>query len=453
MSKVKIFLSFFCLFFLVHGLHAQKREPEDTVELMNQIRRDKFDIYLPQVMRENKIDMWIHVTRPWATDPLSYEFGGDSAVFIFTDRGGDRIERAVFKFGREVVDPGAYDIIGEEAEDLDQQNYYVSKDPDKSPETELDLRFMGLREFVAERDPKRIGVNYSEKLSLAEGSEVRALTDGISHTDYVQLAKALGDKYAKRIVSAEYLILDYLSRRVKKEIKLHSLMGVKATEYLHRNFDKIVPGVTTLEQLAQNVFVRDRDGNEHNNDDYVIQRGDLIGILYGAGDMRRIMDADVGGTAYVLREGETDLPPEVKKIWGESMKVREILKKNIKAGPTAGETLGLLIRKLEEAGFVYIDRDQYDRNADPEKTQVHLDLHAMGKGVLAPRISPMGPRWHWDMKIPLYHTFTFEYMVHMPVPEWGRGKHLYVCMHDGVMVTERGVEFPYPPAQGVHIIR
>jgi len=455
MKKVKIFLSFFCLLFLVHGLHAQKREPEDTVELMNQIRRDKFDIYLPQVMRQNKIDMWIHVTRLWATDPLSYEFGGDSTVFIFTDRGGDRIERVIFE--GEVEDPSIYDIVRGESKFINQENFeimeYVAENPDKILESELDLRFMGIREFVAERDPKRIGVNYSEKLSLAEGSEVRALTDGISHTDYVQLAKALGDKYAKRMVSAEYLILDYLSRRVKKEIELHSLMGIRATEYLHRNFDKIVPGVTNLGDLEQNVFVRDPDGNEHNNDDYVIQRGDLIGILYGAGDMRRIMDADVGGTAYVLREGETDLPPEVKKIWGESMKIREILQKNIKAGPTAGETLELLIRVLEEAGFVYIDRDQYDRNADPEKTQVHLDMHAMGKGVLAPRISPMGPRWHWDVKIPLYHTFTFEYMVHMPVPEWGRGKHLYICMHDGVMVTERGVEFPYPPAQGIHIIR
>jgi len=453
MRKVKILLTIFSIIFLVQGLQAQKREPEDTVELMNQIRRDKFDLYLPQVMRENKIDMWIQVIRPWVTDPLAYEFGSNSAVFIFTDRDKKRIERAVFKFGREVVDPTAYDIIGKEAEDLDQQNYYVPQEADKAQETELGLRFMGLGEFVAERDPRRIAVNYSEKLSLAEGSEVRALTDGISHTDYLLLVEALGHKYAKRMVSAEYLILDYLSRRVKKEIELHKLMGLKANEYLEKEFEKIVPGVTTLEQLAQNVFVRDPDGNEHNNDDYVIQRGDLIGILYGAGDMRRIMDADVGGTGYVLREGEADLPPEVKKIWEESMRVREILQKSIKAGPTAGETLQLLIHKLEEAGFVYIDRDQYDRKADPEKTQVHLDLHAMGKGVLAPRISPMGPRWHWDMKIPLYHTFTFEYMVHMPVPEWGRGKHLYMCMHDGVMVTERGVEFPYPPAQGIYIIR
>jgi len=44
-------------------------------------------------------------------------------------------------------------------------------------------------------------------------------------------------------------------------------------------------------------------------------------------------------------------------------------------------------------------------------------------------------------------------MVHMPVPEWGKGKHLYMCLHDGAMVTERGVEFPYPPNQGIRIIR
>jgi hypothetical protein len=56
------------------------------------------------------------------------------------------------------------------------------------------------------------------------------------------------------------------------------------------------------------------------------------------------------------------------------------------------------------------------------------------------------------LKIPLYHTFTFEYMVHMPVLKWGKGKHLYVLMRDGLMVTERGVEFPYPPVNKIRLI-
>ena len=44
-------------------------------------------------------------------------------------------------------------------------------------------------------------------------------------------------------------------------------------------------------------------------------------------------------------------------------------------------------------------------------------------------------------------------MIHMPVPEWGEGKHLYIAFHDGAVVTERGVEFPYPPDQGIRILR
>jgi len=92
------------------------------------------------------------------------------------------------------------------------------------------------------------------------------------------------------------------------------------------------------------------DGNQTYNRDYVLQRGDLIGG---------------GGVAYVLREGETALPQEVQKIWEHGLKCRDIFCKNVKADRTAGETLEILKRKLEEAGYVYIERQKYDRNPDP----------------------------------------------------------------------------------------
>ena len=43
--------------------------------------------------------------------------------------------------------------------------------------------------------------------------------------------------------------------------------------------------------------------------------------------------------------------------------------------------------------------------------------------------------------------------VHMPVPKWGPGKHLYIAFHDGVVATDDGIMFPYPPDQGIRIIR
>ena len=410
MNKVQILLIFFSIL-LSQGLHAQLEEPKASPELMKLIREQKFEVILPRVMRDNKVDMWIHVKRK--SDFFDFEFGEKPGVYIFTDRGGDRIERAVL--GGQ-VDRELYDILAPES---------------------------NLGKFVAERNPKRIALNYTERASSF---------NIISLTDRKQLLKTLGKKYSKRIVPADRLAADYLAGRGMAEVALFGRLLMISTEIIEREFNKIVPGKTALSDISGNVFVRDYDGNEENNTDYVVQPGDLIGILNRANMMD--FSEHNGGIGYVLRKGETNLPTEVQRIWEHALITRNIFRKNIKTGLTGAEQIEILIGKLEESGYVYIDRDEYDKTADPEKTQVHIDFHAMGRIISqeeAPRISPSG--WGKDLKIPLYHTFTFEYMIHMPVPELGKGKHLYLCIHDGVIVTERGVEFPAAPIQGIRIIR
>jgi len=427
--------------------------PDDSVELENRIRRAKFDQILPRVMRENGIDMWIHVVRPWTPDPLSFELGGNEGIFIFTDRGGDRIERAVFAGG--VEDEDAYDIIDRPIEELPTfVDGVITEQPGGFETDYLEVRFDGVREFVAERDPRRIGVNYSDALGLAAASQGKPLTDGLSHTDYTLLMSTLGETHAERVVSAEHLILDYLAGRVAEEIELNHQFGLISAANLDREFGKVVPGVTQLREIEGNVFRRDPDGVEYHasdEDPYVLQPGDVFTILHGAGN--QIFYASLGGNAYLLREGETEAPPEIEKVWRAAAETRQILFDNISAGRTAGETLDLLIEKIEEAGYYYNPIDQFDPTADPTKTQVHLDLHAEGRsGLVAPRISPLGSDWEREMTIPVLHTFTFEYMIHMPVPEWGKGKHIYIAFHDGAVVTEDGVAFPYPPDQGIRLI-
>ena len=71
--------------------NVQAQDEDEIKELQNQIRRDKFDIILPQIMREYKIDMWIQVMREGNPDPIGADLGSNSGVFIFTDRGGDWI--------------------------------------------------------------------------------------------------------------------------------------------------------------------------------------------------------------------------------------------------------------------------------------------------------------------------------------------------------------------------
>ncbi len=427
--------------------------PDDSVELENRIRHAKFDQVLPRVMRANEIDMWIHVVRPWTPDPLSYEFGGDEGIFIFTDPGGDRIERAVFTGG--VDDEDAYDIIDRPIDEIPNFVEGVIAFPPGGLETDhLELRFDGVREFVAKRDPTRIGINYSDALGLAAASQATPLTDGLSHTDHTLLMNELGETYAERVVSAEYLILDYLAGRVAEEIELYHQFGLISAANLDREFGKVVPGVTQLSEIEGNVFRRDPGGFENHamdEDPYTLQPGDVFTILHGAGN--QIFYASLGGNGYLLREGETEAPPEIDKVWQAAAETRQILFDNIRAGRSAGETLDLLIEEIEEAGYYYNPMDFFDPTADPTITQVHLDLHAEGRsGLVAPRISPLGSDWEREMTIPVLHTFTFEYMIHMPVPEWGEGKHIYIAFHDGAVVTEDGIEFPYPPDQGIRLI-
>jgi hypothetical protein len=428
MSGTKRILAAILVLAFAPCLIAETINPKTLAQMQKEIRKDKFDYVLPQAMRDNEVDMWIHVIRRNNPEPLAPDLGGESGVFVFTDRGGDRIERAVLGSADEALwETDAYDM-------------FVGDDE----EFEGDTGWAGMiGDFVAERDPQRIALNYSGN---------NAMADGISHTDYVKMLDALGDDFAKRVVSAEGVIGDYISGRVLGEIVLGGYFGLKTAAKIDREFAKIEVGVTTLADIDGNVFVRDHDGNEDNGNGYVLQRGDVITILNGTGE--GIFVADLGGNGYVLKEGEDDLPPEIKEIWRHAMVVREICRKNIKVGRTAGETLDVLIKAVEDAGYYYNPVDQYDPNVDPKKTQIHYDLHAQGIRTMdAPRISPLGDDWQREMTLPLFHTFTFEYMVHMPVPKWGKGKHLYIAFHDGAVITERGVEWPYPPDQGIRIIR
>ncbi|MCZ0953478.1 MAG: hypothetical protein OXJ56_12980, partial [Rhodospirillaceae bacterium] len=85
-------------------------------EIACNIRSDKFDYVLPDAMRDNGIDMWIVIDKGRGTEPLSRDFGDASSngngVFVFTDRGGDRIERSSIGRGIDQVRySGVYDIV------------------------------------------------------------------------------------------------------------------------------------------------------------------------------------------------------------------------------------------------------------------------------------------------------------------------------------------------------
>lgn len=301
---------------------ALAQEARSRWERMAQIRRDKFDHVLPDAMRENGIDMWITVVREGLHDPLFEDLGrgyvGNIGYYIFTDRGSDRIERAALGIEGYLLERnGAYDFIG-------------SAD---------------LRQFVAERDPKRIGVNMSRSIGAA---------DGLSHSSFEHLVEILGQPYATRMVSAERLISAFRSRRVATEIVAFAEAGELSRQIAERALSNevIVPGVTALEDVAwwmmdellsrgldtsfdfPSVYITGPEGILATSSERIIQRGDLLMIDWGVGYLN--LYTDMKRIGYVLRAGETAVPAGIQNAFEQGLRVREIIRKTISAGPTAG---------------------------------------------------------------------------------------------------------------------
>ena len=273
--KQKILAILASLVAIIPGIQADAQEARARAEMLDLIQREKFDVVLPGVMRDNAIDMWIHVIRDGNPDALALDLGGTAGYFIFTDRGGDRIERAVLAGrGQGMYTSGAYDIFAWN----DWNAWYPNHNA-----TEL-------RQFIEERDPQRIAVNTSAWLAAA---------DGLSHSGYQQLVEAIGETYASRLVSSENLITDFRVRRVQSEIVAFAQAGDMTRRILERALSRevITPGITTGEDVAW--WVQERlleaglgssfgltrpivihsavaEPQEYRSSTYAFQRGDLL---------------------------------------------------------------------------------------------------------------------------------------------------------------------------------
>lgn len=451
-------------------LSAQEWEPDGSLYSAEnlQIRRDKFDLVLPEIMRAREIDMWIHVMREAVPDSLGIdEFGSASGVFVFTDRGGDRIERAVLgrRWGatqrdwgetnyKAVEESGAYDIVADAVR---------VQEPVGGPLSEYDHRFEGLREFVEERDPQRIAVNF--KHDLGPWVTYRGEIDGISHTDYLLLTEALGPKYATRIESAEYLMMDYTIHKVPSEIELLEKMRQADLSRLEEVFAGIEPGVTRVEDAEITVFRRMKPGQSQRGrsggwEDAVIQGGDVLAAPL------------LGVYAYVLRDGESGPPPEIQELWAEYLKVDEIFADTIRAGRTPKEIIEDYTERFEEAGIVVRDNQlhmvlpknefgPYAEGFDTDKTHITIDSHGQMKGArpwsdetyFGPRIGSLGPDWSKDVPLPPNHHFVIEYFFYMPSPgPDDMDQYLLWWDHEEALATESGIDYLSPPQKELYLI-
>ncbi len=420
------------------ALAAQAQEARQRWERMNEIRREKFDLVLPEVMRENGIDMWITMIREANYGTLWPDFGHgytmDHGYYVFTDRGGDRIERAALGIdGPRIEKSGAYDLF---------------------------LPVEDFKSFVAERDPKRIGLNVSRAIGPA---------DTLSHSGYEQIAETLGEPYASRLVAAEKLVSDFRSRRVASELAAFAEAAEISRRLAERALSNevIAPDVTTLEDVAwwlmdrllergldssfglPSIYVTGPDGIAALSNDRIVRRGDLLMIDWGVGflnfytDMKRI--------AYVLRPGEDAAPAGIQRAFDRAREARAVITRAIRPGITAAEAEAEIYAALAAAGF---NRIEFNRPSDdPEVTDVVIGCHSVGNSGhgIGPSIAFFNPvRMGYTLQPT--NLLSIELFAYTANPDWG-GKKVRIPLEDDAVVTRRGAEWLVPANQRILLVR
>jgi Xaa-Pro aminopeptidase len=423
--------------FVVLAGTVDAQEARRRWEMERQIRLDKFEQVLPKAMRDHGIDMWIVAVKENHYDPLWRDLGRGYVTgigyYMFTDRGGGRIERlALGPGGYLLAESGAYDGM--------------------APASRLS-------EYVRERDPKRIGVNMSDELGPA---------DGLSYTMHRHLQQTLGEPYASRLVSAEHLVSDFRSRRVASEIVAFGEAAGIAVQLAERALSNevITVGKTTLEDVAwwmqdrllerglgsefdmPSVYVTGPEGIVAISSDRIIQPGDVMMIDWGVQLMN--FGTDVKRVAYVLRPDELVPPRSIREAFEKAIAVRDVLKPALQPGRTAKETMAAMDEALQKAGYGVIEFNQ--PNAD-EKTDVVYGFHPVGNTGhgMGASMTTWQP-FQSTLTLRTGQMFAFEYFAYTPIEEWG-GKKLRVPIEDDAILMEDGVQFLHPANHRLLVVK
>lgn len=313
---------------------------KERAATINRLMEDKIQNYLPDLMRREGIDMWVVVSREYNEDPIiktllpaEWLAARRRTILVFYDAGeGSAIETlAVARYN-----------VG--------SSFKSAWNKEEQPD-----QWARLAELIAERDPKKIGINKSEYFGLA---------DGIVATDYEELKAAIGPKYEKRIVSAEKLGISWLETRTDAEMAIYPHIGRVSHNIIAEAFsDKVItPGVTTTEDVVwwmrekvrelklqtwfhPTVDVQRADpANDEGQRSFstrpgvdVIMPGDLLHCDFGITYLR--LNTDQQQLAYVLKPDEQAVPDYLEDALDVGNRLQDIFTDNFKEGRTGNEVL------------------------------------------------------------------------------------------------------------------
>ncbi|MCG8604882.1 aminopeptidase P family protein [bacterium] len=420
-----------CLFVCVTSV-ALSGLSDDLPEIGHEkILNQRVNHLLPEIMRQQNVDMWLVFTRENTQDPILATIGVEKIVargaFIFSRKNGafQKIAIAASYDVSPIEDTGLYDQV------IAYKNEGVK---------------VHLKEWVAKLDPNKIAINYSRDVTVADG-----LTFGMR--SYLQ--EAIGEKYRSRLISSERLVVSLLGKKLPMEIRALRTAVLTTKQIIKEVLtpERIEIGVTTERDLGEFMSKRTRDlGMEvaflsivvgpvrgHSEPtDRVIQPGDLIRIDFGV--RYQGYAADIQRTAYVLKAREDNPPDEIERLWQVALKSNQASVAAMKPGVTGND--------VDKAGREIILDSGFDGYPHAAGHAIGLKVHDVG--------AILGPDWPERygntvfFPLEVNQVYAVEPILYAEDPR--TGEQIHIALEEDVIITQDGVEHIGPPQTELIVI-
>jgi len=422
------------------GMRAQYELRLDWLEQKHALLLDQ--------MREHDIEMWIVVSEEFHADavtqyvapPLHYTRRRD--VMVFLDTGDDGL--------------ASYSDYWRPTEDY--RRFFQPLPAARNARGIQDTR-TGLRALWDLYRPETIGLNMG-------GS--RGHDSGLTHDSYEFLVDALGSEAQSRFVSAVELVEDVFDTRLPDELEPYRSLVLATDVIAQRALSNVVitPGVTRAadikwffeESIAElgvggkpwfeiHVAVQRFDLQTGEMipyvhpapDDLVFQRGDIIHLDCGfdylgfASDWQKV--------AYILRDGEDDVPEGLKTALANANLVHEAFASEPRPGMSGWEATLAIAAKLEGIDFL---PSLYSH-------PIGYHGHALGPSINA-RNMDLSSRPARDSFLRDGAYRSIEFSATTAVPEYDGGT-LTIPMEDDGYLTTNGYEYFRPYQTDWYLIR
>ena len=316
-------LNLILLILISFEIHSQDiLNLKDRAKVIEEIQKDRFDNLLPKLMEETDIDMWVIITREYNEDPV--------IKTLLPPTWLNARRRTILAFH--------YDKKTKNLEKVAIARYSFGKNiPSIWNKEEEPNQIKALVKFIEEKNPDKIGLNFSDHFALA---------DGIVKTDYELFIDNLPSKLSKKVVSAEELAIRWIETRTEKEMIIYDQLVEITHGIINEAFSTnvITPGVTSTNDVVwwmrekvkklglktwfhptidvQRNEISDLYAFDGESKFDIILPGDLIHCDFGITYLT--LNTDCQELAYVLKPNETKAPDYLVKALDEGNRVQDI---------------------------------------------------------------------------------------------------------------------------------